>query len=305
MKKLFIFIILPSVLTGCRHGIYSSFLSEKERQAEANLLDQQLEAERQKLDIPQEMWGKYIDNFKQRKCGGWDYQWGKNWRYWAIKDAEEYFNAYIDRQAIIKQFKKNNPLNWQKTLLKHDISQIVSNRASTPGPEIRLAQIQNEKLLILQDSTFLQNQFNDWNSKYQSFLSGLDDERLKKYNGFINEINTQPPEGIELFKREVQKLLSKEEYEVLLALGGEKLELDNSIQTLLTVANQLLDDENSLKKEMQIRRIEAATKAAQASQSFWNAYNSYLNQRNWDRLNNNLMNISNRLNGSGVIYVGP
>ena len=87
--------------------LFSGCMSEVERQAQVSQLNLQLEQERQRLDIPKDMWQEYVTNFKDRKCYGYEYQWGRNWRYWAVKDAEEYFTSHPLQRAAVEQARIN------------------------------------------------------------------------------------------------------------------------------------------------------------------------------------------------------
>jgi len=264
MKKLIIFIILTLVLTGCRHGIYSGFIPETKRQADANLLDQQLESERQRLDIPQEMWSDYVSNFKQRKCYGWEYQWGKNWRYWGIKDAEQYFKDYIERQRLISRIKEENPDNWQETLLDQDIEIIQKEGKSSIANAQTLSRIERDKNLLLEHGNHLKQNYDKLNSEYANFLSQLTDEQLEAYQKLITEIKLDRLENAELLKRKIQAILTAEQWAELVSFVNCQLKLNHQTQKLFAVAQQVDAEELRVRQAIAIQ----AEQQRQAIQAF-------------------------------------
>ncbi len=169
----------------------------------------------------------------------------------------------------------------------------------------RLEQIQTEKAELLQEGEALQLAINEWHEQYRVFITVLSDDELSAYNEITSKIDLSSLAGIELFKRETRKILDDDSYKMLTFLSERKLEIDAYIQDLFSRANKLVKEESSLKQQLAIAEYDRRQAIKAFGQSLQQSSYQMQKQMNWNRLNNNLMNINNSLNGSGVIYVGP
>ncbi|MHC4463654.1 MAG: hypothetical protein ACYS30_19820 [Planctomycetota bacterium] len=151
--------------------LFSGCMSEAERQAQISQLNLQLEQERQRLDIPKDVWQEYVTHFKDRKCAGWEYQWGRNWRYWAIKDAEKYFQ----QNSLMLE---RSRLSITETLLRNEVESL------------------NQK-------------YESLNSCITDFVKGLSDDELKVYEKISSQNQTNPA-TVELNKRRLDNVMSQE-----------------------------------------------------------------------------------------------
>jgi hypothetical protein len=196
MKRIVFILIVIFLFSGC--------VSEAERENQISQLNLQLEQERQRLDIPQDPWDEYVTNFKNRKCGGWEYQWGKNWRYWAIKDGEEYFTS---SHPLITSIVEQHRINRDYNLLVKDVNEFTIKQT-------------------------------DYIRRNVEFLNTLNDDQLSAYKD-LTDINLKD-KGVDLQyfpewliqEKKLENLLSREQLQKYLALGIEAGELNKEIVQL-------------------------------------------------------------------------
>ena len=126
MKKAMFLTSILVCLTGCKLNSCGQFGSEEKCLANITIWDAELEAERQRLDIPESIWQEYLVYYKKQKCGGWEQQWGINWWVLAKRNAEKLLTPYIQqkvfRENLVARFQQAYPENWEQKLLEYDLA---------------------------------------------------------------------------------------------------------------------------------------------------------------------------------------
>jgi len=275
MKKIALIFLALCLFSGCT--------SEFERQNQVSQLELQLEQERQRLDIPRDIWQTYVNDFKDRKCGGWEYQWGKNWRYWAIRDAEEYFTSS----------KSSMPL-------------IVEKR-----------RLQDVEALLIQEIVNLNQKYDTLNARFSDFVKRLSDDELKIYEE-ISSRNQTNPATAELNRRRLSNIMSEEHKQMLEQMLREASDLEEQKVVLVEKINThdqrvAAYDQRipahaqavALQEQRQRETIQAFGRALQEAgeqqQQYYQRQSEWVQRENQrlqlQQINTNLYNINRTLRG--------